>query len=66
VNTQRVKELREAAGLTQAQLAKRAGVDEKTVRKVESGKHLPSLSTAMKIAAALGVPITALLEPAST
>lgn len=62
----RVKELREAAGISKAELAKRALLNEKTVRKIEGGTHQPSLTTAMKIAAALGVPLTELIAEEAT
>jgi DNA-binding XRE family transcriptional regulator len=57
VTTLRVQELREAAGLSKAALARRAGINERTVRKIESGSHRPSLTTTMKLAEALDVPM---------
>lgn len=57
----RVQELREAAGLSKAELARRAGINERTVRNIESGVYLPSLDTACKLAKALEVPFQALL-----
>jgi len=50
----RLRELREAAGLTQAQLAERVGVSRKTVNTVENGVFVPSTVVALKLAKALG------------
>jgi DNA-binding XRE family transcriptional regulator len=44
---------RQAAGLTQAQLAERAGVRVETINRLESGKHSPTLRTMNKIDQAL-------------
>jgi DNA-binding XRE family transcriptional regulator len=45
---------RKAAGLTQQQLAKRAGLRQETLSRIESGKHAPKLATLKKIDRALG------------
>jgi DNA-binding XRE family transcriptional regulator len=45
---------RRATGLTQEQLAKRAGIRQETLSRIESGKHTPSLKTLKKIDRALG------------
>src|SRR5438132_12091083 len=45
---------RKAAGLTQQQLAKRAGLRQETLSRIESGKHTPTLKTLKKIDRALG------------
>jgi putative transcriptional regulator len=50
----RLKELREAKGLTQAQLADLIGVSRKTVNTVEHGVFVPSTIVALKLAGALG------------
>lgn len=44
---------RRAAGLTQQQLADRAGVRQETISRVESGKHLAAARTIDKIERAL-------------
>ncbi|RJQ66490.1 XRE family transcriptional regulator [Pseudonocardiaceae bacterium YIM PH 21723] len=45
---------RRRAGLTQEELAERAGVSARTIRSLESGRHRdPRLSTARELAAAL-------------
>ncbi len=46
--------LRKKAKLTQAQLAKRAGIRVETISRLESGKHIPSVRTLEKIEAAIG------------
>ncbi len=50
----RLRELREARGLTQAQLADLIGVSRKTVNTVENGVFIPSTVVALKLAGALG------------
>ena len=50
----RLRELREAKGLTQAQLADLIGVSRKTVNTVENGVFIPSTVVALKLAKALG------------
>ncbi|WP_291834382.1 helix-turn-helix transcriptional regulator [Brevundimonas sp.] len=49
----RLKEARQAAGLTQAELAERAGVSRKTVNTVENGVFIPSTILALSLARAL-------------
>ena len=56
----RLKEARQAAGLTQAELAERAGVSRKTVNTVENGVFTPSALLALKLARALGEPVESL------
>jgi putative transcriptional regulator len=53
----RLRELREAKGLTQAQLADLIGVSRKTVNTVENGVFVPSTVVALKLAAALSRPV---------
>ena len=45
---------RKAAGLTQQELADRAGIRQETLSRIESGKHTPTLKTLKKIDRALG------------
>jgi ribosome-binding protein aMBF1 (putative translation factor) len=45
---------RKAAGLTQQDLAARAGIRQETLSRIESGKHTPTLKTLKKIDRALG------------
>jgi putative transcriptional regulator len=49
----RLKEARQAAGLTQAELAEKAGVSRKTVNTVENGVFIPSTILALSLARAL-------------
>ena len=57
-----LKEIREARGLTQAQLAETIGVSRKTINTVENGVYVPSTVIALKLAAALGEPVEALFR----
>ena len=57
-----LKRLRAAKAMSQAALAKRAGLTREYVNKLEAGKQDPSLTTISALAKALGVPVTALLE----
>src|SRR4051794_941075 len=54
---ERLKELREKAELTQAELAERSGVPIGTIRDYEQVKRDPLLPTAVKLARAVGVSI---------
>lgn len=58
----RIKELREAAGLSQEKLAAKAGLTHATVSDVENGKRNATLKTATKLAEALGVPLASILD----
>jgi transcriptional regulator with XRE-family HTH domain len=64
---QRVKQLREAKGWSQDELARRVGLTSKTISNYETGARgikEPPLSTVRALADALGVPLDALLaEP---
>lgn len=51
----RMTVLREKSGLTQEQLAKAAGVDRKTVNRIENGHFSPSLDTFFRLCVALDV-----------
>ena len=61
---QRIRELRQASGLTLRALAEAAGVDFTYLSKIENGKtgYLPSADTIRAIAAALGADSLNLLE----
>lgn len=58
----RLREVREARGLTQAELAGWVGVSRKTVNTVENGVFVPSTIVALKLARALGEPVEALFS----
>lgn len=51
----RLTRLRLAAGLSQSALARKAGIRRATLTDIEAGKQQPSLATAAKLVAALGV-----------
>ena len=53
----RIREAREAKGLTQAELAGLIGVSRKTVNTVENAVFVPSTVIALKLAEALGEPV---------
>lgn len=57
----RIRALRLAAGLTQAELARRTGIHRPNIARVEAGRHTPSLETLARLAAAIGVPTTRVL-----
>jgi transcriptional regulator with XRE-family HTH domain len=59
----RLRELRESAGLTQGDLAKRAGLSIAGVTQLEQGRRKPAWETVQKLAAALGVSCEAFNEP---
>ncbi len=58
----RLRALRLAAGLTQAELARRTGIHRPNIARVEAGRHTPSLETLARIAKAIGVPTTRVLS----
>lgn len=53
----RLKEARQAASLTQAELADKAGVSRKTINTVENGVFVPSTILALGLARALDVKV---------
>ncbi|MDZ8170497.1 helix-turn-helix transcriptional regulator [Microbacterium xanthum] len=53
--TNSIRPLREAAGLTQAELARRIGVTRQTLLAIEQGKYSPSLELAFQICRVFGV-----------
>lgn len=54
---------RAAAGLSQQELAKKMETTQSTVARLESGRHLPSISTLKKLAKATGTKLSIHLEP---
>lgn len=62
---ERLRVLRERAGLTQEQLARRADMCLANIRTWETGRNLPRIDRAAKLATALGVSLDVLagLEP---
>lgn len=62
VTGQTVRRLREAKGITQADLADRIGVSSKAVSKWETAKGLPDISLLEPLSQALGVSVSELLS----
>jgi len=58
----RLKTLREARQLTQESLAKRAGISRAYLARLEMGRHDPHLSRLRKLAKALGVKVSELVD----
>lgn len=59
----RVREHRTERGLSQADLADALGVSRQTVISIESGRYLPSLPLAFRIARLFAMPIERLFVP---
>jgi putative transcriptional regulator len=59
----RLKQLREAHGLTQAALADRLDVSRQTVNALETGRYDPSLPLAFRLARLFQEPIEAIFQP---
>jgi putative transcriptional regulator len=55
--TNLIRERREGAQLTQAELARRVGVTRQTLIAIEQGRYSPSLELAFQIARVFGVSI---------
>jgi putative transcriptional regulator len=58
----RLREARERAGLTQAELATLADVSRKTINTVENGVFIPSTVLALRLARALAAPVETLFQ----
>ena len=59
----RLFDLRSEADLSQARLAEIAGVDRKTINRIENGHFSPALDTIVRLSVALGItPSTLLAE----
>jgi DNA-binding XRE family transcriptional regulator len=52
----RIRDAREKVGLTQTQLAERAGLPQSHISRLERGEHSPTAKTLEKIALALDIP----------
>ena len=57
-----IRKMREHKGLTQCELAERAGVSQVYISFCESGRREPSLKFCQKLAAVLNCPISAIVE----
>jgi transcriptional regulator with XRE-family HTH domain len=60
-----IKALRESEGLTQSELAKRAGLTQAAISQFEEGKRVPSTRAIQKIADGLGVSLDTLVSESS-
>jgi transcriptional regulator with XRE-family HTH domain len=58
----RIKELREQKGISQEELAHRAGLSRTGMGFLETGKRWPRLDTLMKVADGLNIPLNELLK----
>jgi transcriptional regulator with XRE-family HTH domain len=58
----RLREAREAAFLSQDELAERSGVAKANISKIERGLQTPRGATIRKLAEALGIPPTELVD----
>jgi len=55
--TNRIRALRDSAGLTQAELAQRIGVTRQTLIAIEQGRYSPTLELAFQISRVFDVPL---------
>ena len=58
----RLKKARKKKGMSQTALATKAGISREYVRKLEAGRSDPTVGMLQRLAKALRVPVTALLE----
>jgi transcriptional regulator with XRE-family HTH domain len=58
----RIKELRKERGMIQPVLARKAGLSEGYLARLETQRHDPRLTTLLKLARALRVPVAELLK----
>ena len=61
-----LREERNKQGISQETLAKKAGLSRTGIRHVESGNFKPTLYTLLKIAEALGISLSRLIQRAGT
>lgn len=59
---ERVKSRRTILGMTQVDLAEKIGIHRPDLSDIENGKHSPTLETVEKVAKALGVPPSSLVD----
>ena len=58
----KIKRFREAKGLSQAALGQRARISREYVNRLEAGRYDPTVGVLQRLAKALGVPVTELLQ----
>ncbi|GBC95055.1 Cytoskeleton protein RodZ [bacterium HR16] len=59
---QRIRDLRERQGLSQQELAQRAGIATSTLSEIETGRYTPNLKIVLSLAESLHVPLDTLLR----
>lgn len=59
----RLKEWRDKRGITQKILSEKSGISQGMIYKIERGIASPSIPTAERIAEALNIPVSFLIEP---
>ena len=60
--TNSIRAVREAAGITQAELARRIGVTRQTLIAIEQGRYSPTLELAFQLSRAFGVGLDDLFD----
>jgi len=60
--TNRVREKREALGLTQQELADRVGISRQSIISIEKGRYVPSVHSSLLLARALGEGVEILFQ----
>ncbi|KJL41807.1 MULTISPECIES: helix-turn-helix transcriptional regulator [Microbacterium] len=60
--TNSIRAVREAAGMTQADLARRVGVTRQTLIAIEQGRYSPTLELAFQLSRAFGVGLDDLFD----
>lgn len=60
---EQVRTLREQAGVSQVELARRMGTSQSAVARLEAGGTMPTLDTLERVAAALGARLVVELRP---
>lgn len=58
----KIKQLRNAQGLTGIELGKKANIGQSTISAIEAGKRSPTIETVEKICAALGIHVSDLFD----
>lgn len=58
---QRLREARKRRGLTQVEMARRTGIHQPNIARLEAGRHTPALETLERLATAIGCPLAELL-----
>jgi len=61
---EQIRALREANGMSQAELGRRIGSTQPSIARLEAGRVSPTLETLDRVAAALGAELVVALEPA--